>query len=148
MNKIFSFKRNIFGLIFLLISSSSFAQVEFLAKCGASSGNGYFFHDEIFNTAESAWDDDGLSNGKISLVKAGDSLDILFGDALGDNGYSSDGATVILLSTVGDIVRLGAFHDNYTDVFSFNMADKEVIWTSHKGGPFSKKVAIYRAECL
>jgi len=145
---LYKYSPNIFFTLLLLFPFSSSAQVEFVAKCGASKGNGYFFQDEIFHPAASEWADDGISNGKISLVTAGEDLDILFGDALGDNGYGNDGATVILLSTVGDILRVGAFHDNYTDIFSFNMADKEVIWTSHKGGPFSKKVAIYRAECL
>ena len=134
-------------LIVVFASQITLAQDGIIVSCGASSGTGYFIQDPIFFNQPSEWADDGISNGKISLIKLGDEWDILFGDALGDAGYRQQGATVIPLTEVGGLLTVGVFHQNFTDIYSFNIEAKEVIWTSHKGGPLIKKVAIYRASC-
>ncbi|PWL35002.1 MAG: hypothetical protein DCO97_11565 [Marivita sp. XM-24bin2] len=52
----------------ILIPSAVAAQDGVIARCGASEGQGYFFHDPIMNPSGPEWADDGISNGKILLV--------------------------------------------------------------------------------
>lgn len=123
------------------------ASAEVVAHCGASQGTGYFFHDERFNPTGPDWAEDGMSNGRIILVRDGDDWDILFSDAVGSFGYRQDGATVLLVGNNGDFLTIGAFHPNYVDTYTFDLSGLEVVWTSHKTGTAIQKVAIYRADC-
>jgi hypothetical protein len=117
-----------------------------IARCGASDGMGYFF-DEVSNGyTGSPWQKDGISNGKIVLVRLGEEWDIQFDDAIGAAGYRNDGARVIPLGGDGKILRVGAFHENYVDIYSFDIVGKKVAWTSSKNFPFAK-VGAYLAEC-
>ena len=118
-----------------------------LARCGASKGAGYFFHDEIWNPSGPEWTEDGLSNGKIVLIRLGDEWDILFDDTLGASGYRNDGAGVLPLGAAKNMLTVGVFHPNYSDIFTFDFEGSEVVWTSHKIGTPIAKVAIYRSEC-
>ena len=79
----------------------------------------------VFNSEPSGWHKDGINNGRIILTKDGDNWDILFGDAAGSSGYRSDGATVILLAWTDEFIRLGAFANNYSDVYNFNLKEQE-----------------------
>jgi hypothetical protein len=118
-----------------------------LARCGASAGQGYFFYDEVMNPQGPSWKRDGISNGHILLVKLGQEWDIQFGDSIGAYGFRQDGAEVIPLGSANGLLTVGAFHPNYTEIYTFNLISKEVLWTSHKIGTAITKVAIYRAEC-
>lgn len=118
-----------------------------VARCGASSGNGYFFWDELFNPEGPEWAEDGIANGNIVLVRLGDEWDIQFDDTAGAYGYRQDGATVLVLGAHAGKLRVGAFHSNYSDVYTFNFLGREVVWRTHKTGTLIGKVAIYRAEC-
>jgi hypothetical protein len=93
------------------------------------------------------WADDGISGGKIILVRLGNEWDIQFDDAFGASGYRQDGATVLVLGAADGKLTVGAFRGTYTEIYTFNFDGREVIWTSHKTGTFLPKVAIYRAEC-
>jgi hypothetical protein len=123
------------------------AQDGVLITCGASIGTGYFFKDDLTNPNGPSWEEDGISSGKIVLVKLGDEWDIQFDDAAGAYGYRQDGAAVLLLSQNDGMMTIGAFHPNYADVYTFNFEQGEVLWSSHKIGTAIKKAAIYRAEC-
>lgn len=123
------------------------AQEGAIARCGASSGQGYFFWDELTNPDGPNWDDDAISNGKIVLIRLGDEWDIQFDDVAGASGYRQDGATVLVLGDNGTKLVVGAFRGTYSDVYTFDFTGRSVTWTSHKLGPIVAKVAIYQAEC-
>lgn len=119
-----------------------------IARCGASKGQGYYFKDPTFNPSGPNWTDDGLSNGKIILVRLGDEWDIQFDDFVGASSYRQQGAAVIPLSDVsGAFITIGAFAGTYTEIYTFDIQENEVVWTSHKTGTPIKKVAIYRSSC-
>ncbi|CUJ83011.1 hypothetical protein RUE5091_00059 [Ruegeria denitrificans] len=130
-----------------LVAQIGYAQEGVLARCGASKGTGYFFKDELVNPDGPEWADDGISKGKIVLVKLGDEWDIQFDDTAGSYGYREDGATVFPVGSSGSKLTIAAMHPNYSDIYTFNFAEGEVLWTSHKIGTATTKVAIYRAEC-
>lgn len=118
-----------------------------LARCGASKGDGYYFKDKLFNPNGPTWNEDGISKGKIVLVRLGDEWDIQFDDAVGAYGYRQDGAAVVLLNANAGFMTIGASRDTYVDVFTFSLESNEVVWSTHKTGTPIKKVAIYRAPC-
>jgi len=88
-----------------------------------------------------------MSKGRIVLVKLGEEFDIQFDDAAGSYGYREDGASVFLLGVLNGKMTVGAMHNNYTAIYTFNFVEKEVLWSSHKIGSLVTKVAIYRADC-
>ncbi len=126
---------------------SAIAAEGVLARCGASKGYGYFLYDEIMNPKGPSWNEDGISDGKILLVKLGDEWDIQFGDTVGEYGYRQDGAKVIPLGGADGKMTIGAFAGSYTDVYTFDFTQKEVVWSSHKIGTPIPKVGTYRANC-
>lgn len=65
------------------IFSVANAQDGALIRCGASAGQSYFFKDDVFTRERSNWEEDGISSGKIVLIKLGEEYDILFDDAAG-----------------------------------------------------------------
>jgi hypothetical protein len=136
----------VFGIICACNAAAQDSQGA-LMRCGASVGSSYFFHDPLYDPKGPNWQDDGISKGKIILVKLGDEWDIQFDDANGAYGYREDGATVMILGQADGKMTVGAFHPNYTDIYTFNVADSEVVWSSHKIGTAVTKVAIYRADC-
>lgn len=131
----------------ILIPGAVAAQDGVIARCGASEGQGYFFHDPVMYPNGPEWADDGISNGKLLLVRLGEEWDIQFGDTIGEYGYRQDGATVFPVGQTEDILTIGAFRGTYVDMYTFNFSNNEVLWTSHKIGTAIAKVGIYRAEC-
>ena len=83
--------------------------LEVMAMCGASSGTGYFFKDTLYNPEGGRWLDDGISNGQITLVRDGESYDILFmmQSEEPDTG-EKDGAQVFMLHSGEKFIRVGA----------------------------------------
>ena len=134
-------------IIMSIVIFATQARAEILMHCGPSKGQGYFFNDPTFNPNPSGWHEDGMSKGRIILSKEGEDWDILFGDAAGGSGYRSDGATVIPLASNEKFIRIGAFADNYSDVYNFNLVEKTVVWSSNKSGPLMGKVAVYFSDC-
>ncbi len=134
------------GLITSLCPSLAIAD-GVLARCGASFGTGYFFHDDVTNPGGPEWSTDRITDGNLLLVRLGDEWDIQFGDSIGEYGYRQDGAEVIPLGQADGMLTVGAFRGTYTDIFTFDFEGDEVVWTSHKTGTVIKKVAVYRAEC-
>ena len=118
-----------------------------MAMCGPSKGRAYFFKDALYNPNGGTWTEDGMSNGQVTLVKDGDSYDILFGDAAGGSGYKQDGAQVFMLHSGEKFIRVGAFAGNYADIYNFDREDNKLVWSSNKSGPFSGKVAVYESDC-
>ena len=114
-------------LCFVFITICSTVSAEVVMHCGASLGKSYFITDPIFNPEPSSWQEDGMSNGRIILTKEEDDWDILFGDALGSTGYRSDGASVVLLAVTDRFLRIGAFHQNYADIYNFDFAEKSCL---------------------
>ena len=118
-----------------------------LIRCGASSGHAYFFRDELMHPDGPSWEKDGMSAGKIILVKLGEEWDIQFDDSVGSYGYRADGARVFPLGFSDTHIMVGAFAEGYADIYSFDMATREVAWTSSKLGPLIPKAAVYHAKC-
>lgn len=118
-----------------------------IARCGASSGQSYIFKDAGTNPEGGRWVQDGMSGGKIILVRLGDEWDIQFDDALRAYSYRQDGAKVFVVMKSEGLLTVGAFHANYTDLYTFDLINHEVAWTSNKHGPMLPKVSAFFATC-
>lgn len=117
-----------------------------LIRCGASSGHSFFFKSPL-NPSGPDWGADTLSNGKIVLIRLGNEWDIQFDDAIGSFGYRQDGAEVFPLMESGSLLTVGAFNEEYVDIYTFDFDNKVVGWTSNKHGPIVPKSAAYSATC-
>lgn len=118
-----------------------------IAMCGASEGISYNFRDDIVNPDGPDWSNDEISDGQITLVQSGDQFDILFGDAMRATSYSSDGAQVVLLHWGNQFIRVGAFSNEYADIYNFDRIISQVAWSSNKSGPILGRVAVYVSDC-
>lgn len=136
-------------IAFALISQAVSAQTTdgVILRCGASSGQGYFFKDETTNPDGPYWSNDAITNGKIVLVRYGQEWDILFDDSVGSYGYRQDGAKVIPLLDKPGMLVVGAFGSAYVDIFTFDFANRELAWSSNKLGPIVPKVSVLVATC-
>ena len=65
----------------------------------------------------------------------------------GSSGYRQDGAQVIILHFGDKFIRVGAFADNYTDIYNFDRLEKKLAWSSNKTGPLMGKVSVYESNC-
>lgn len=135
------------NVLSFLPQDASSEPIKVLFSCGASDGYGYYFSDPVFNPNGPNWTKDGIKNGAITLVAQGADFDILFSDTVGGAGYRSDGANVVFLGGNDRFYRVGAFHANYSDIYTFDAVGKKVVWSSNKSGPLSSKVVVYEASC-
>ena len=94
----------------------------------------------------SAYHDEGVYCALVCCT-GGEEGDILFGDAVGSTGYRQDGAQVIILHFGDKFIRVGAFADNYTDIYNFDRLEKKLAWSSNKSGPLMGKVSVYESNC-
>jgi hypothetical protein len=44
-------------------------------------------------------------------------------------------------------LTVGAFHPNYVEIYTFDLVNKVVGWTSNKHGPIAPKVSAFSATC-
>ena len=130
----------------VLLNCPNVSTAQTLIKCGASFGHGHFFAHETWNPDGASWSEDAISSGSIRLTLSGDQFDIEFGDAVGGSSYIGDGAQVIRLASNDDFLTIGAFHANYSDIYTFDLNNNSVAWSSHKIG-LIPKAATYAADC-
>ena len=117
-----------------------------LMRCGASTGHSFVFKG-LFNPEGPNWTNDGISNGKIVLIRLGDEWDIQFDDIVGAFSYRQDGAQVFPLLENENILTVGAFGASFVDIYTFDFTNKVVGWTSNKHGPIVARTAAYSATC-
>lgn len=139
-----------FCLSLLAASSASLpalagGQNNVIISCGASSGYSLYLGSEAPESGR--WVADGMSNGQIHLSYIGDGWDIAFTDAFGSYSYRQDGALVTALEISDGFISVLAAHQNYVDVYAFDLAQKQVAWTSTKTGTPVPKVSAMRATC-
>ena len=54
---------------------------------------------------------------------------------------------MILLHFSDKYICVGAFHNNFADIYHFDRETFEVVWSSNKSGPITGKVAVYVSKC-
>lgn len=128
------------------------AQAETVTVCGASKGQSYFFQG-LLNTSP-GWKDDGISNGKIELVRDRGNIDIFYADTVGSRSMRADGFEILAIpQPTPEFVMVVAINlttgivEHY--LFQLDRAGNgTVLWGSIKGGgaPIAKS-GLYRSEC-
>ena len=95
---------------------------ETIASCEGLKGQSYYPNIGMFTDKDtSGWQDDGISNGKTSVIKNGNSFDILFVDTLGDINSSKDqGAEIRLVMLDQDSFSISSlFLGASVEIYSF-----------------------------
>ncbi|MBJ7578264.1 hypothetical protein JHC09_10250 [Devosia sp. MC532] len=140
--------RFIIAIFLLVFPVQVLAQDGVLISCGHSEGHGYFFRDNFLNPEGPGWEEDRIGNGKISLIRLGEEWDIGFDDTIGGSSYRKDGATVIPLAITERFVMVSAILiGSYADIYTFDLQDRIVVWSSQKVGTLIPKVATLVAKC-
>ena len=135
------------GLALLASRTNGAAGDGAILRCGASEGTGYFFRHAFWYPEGPSWEADKISNGEITLVHLGDEWDILLNSAAGVSGYREEGVTVSLMAARDQFLMVGAFSAEFVEIYTFDLEQREVAWTSNRIGPLPPKAAVYRAEC-
>jgi hypothetical protein len=107
-------------LLVFLISSPLYAET--IASCEGLKGQSYYPNIGMFTDKDtSGWQDDGISNGKTSVIRNGNSFDILFVDTLGDINSSKDQGAEIRLVMIdqNSFSITTAFLNASVEVYSF-----------------------------
>lgn len=130
----------------LLVSTQSSAKT--LITCGESQGYSYYFAGNLVPKDKSGWVKDGFSTGKIALTVSGETIDILFSDATGMRSASSNGAKVVTLDTSkSSVTVLVLYPKETTEIYTFNLVKKYVVWSQQKYGNSIQKGAMFVAAC-
>ena len=130
-------------LVALMLMIGSPAGAEVLLHCGASKGKTFYFS---YGSQPAEWIEDRISNGRIILTRDGNDWDILFNDASSQSDYRADGATVLLLFRDERYIRVGAFDEEYSDIYNFDFKDRVGAWSSSKS-TLMGKVGVYFSDC-
>jgi len=133
--------------VFLCTQASS----ETIISCGESSGYSYFFEGGLVpKNSAGNWTEDGIKGGGISLVKAGEELDLLYKDASSRLvSTRADGGQVIMLGSHDGIINILVVYPNITsEFFTFDTKNKVFVSSTHKYGDLSiRKVSSMSGLC-
>ncbi len=144
--KTFSMTVGLASMLFL--SSPSYGDT--IIECGESEGWFYYIEDDVYVSAEdSGWSRDTISQGGIALtVSPDDELDILFKDTEGMKSALSYGAKIVPVGQVDDTISvLVLYPPKTTELYTFHLKRKFVLWSQHKFGSLINKAGTLRAEC-
>ena len=109
-------------LLSIIFISSLAINAETIASCEGLKGQSYYPNIGMFTDKDtSGWQDDGISNGKVSVIKNGNSFDILFVDTLGDINSSKDqGAEIrIVMLDQNSFSLTSVFLNASVEIYSF-----------------------------
>lgn len=133
--------------IFLCTQASS----ETIISCGESSGYSYFFEGGLIpKNSAGNWEKDRIKGGGISLVDAGEELDLLYKDASSRLvSTRADGGQVIMLGSHDGIINILVIYPNITsEFFTFDTKNKVFVSSTHKYGNLGiRKVSSMSGLC-
>jgi hypothetical protein len=138
--------RTILASILLALSDQP-AHSEVLRTCGASSGWAYYLAGGVVQQDDAGWQEDGISNGGVMLLRDGENWDIVYTDATGSRSARADGGRVVMLTenTSGVVVLVA--YPTVQETYLFSATRSEVVWTQIKAAGLADKGAVFRAAC-
>jgi len=139
--------------VFLIMLPTTVVQGETISVCGGSVGQSFFFSGPL-NKNQSGWQQDGISNGKIELVRDREQYDIFYADAVGSRSMRADGfeitaipqplaefRTLLAINSSTGIVEHYLFHLD-------RAGNGTLLWGSVKGGgAVIAKSGLYKSDC-
>ena len=136
----------------VLVSLAVSARAEIIARCGASSGQGWYFAGPLVPQGESGWSEDALSKGGFLLIMDGDEPDIVTTDVAGTRSSRADGAHVMFVpgTKSGFRVVLLVYPAGTVEHFLFQLdraGNGTVAWGTVRGAGLLQKSSLFVAKC-
>lgn len=140
----------------LFISVVSFsAYAENIAVCGASQGYAYSALRKMTKENDAGWHQDGISNGKFTLLKKQDgTLDILsvttFSDVFGVISDAEEGVKIVLNGLSNESATIVALHPEVVATYVFqklNNGKYQVMYTRAKAESPFPEISGFVADC-
>lgn len=132
----------------LLAGTSAHADTQILFECGGSSGHAFYPPSIFVEAPEGEWIEDGISNGRIQLVRSGDELDLLHLDALGMTSARSYNAEILVLDvTDKHLTVLVNYEGGAKEMYTYDPQAQSLYWSQHKFGVMIDKVASFTSDC-
>lgn len=138
----------------LQLQEARASELSILARCGPSTGRSYYFEGGFVGPGQGGWRDDGISDGRLSIVlNEQGQLDIWSKDALNPlQSYLKEGYRVALVKfdEKSRTMILRASGPMFAESYQLRVNDLGVgtlVWTQSKITPAITKTAVMQAEC-
>ncbi len=139
-------------LVAALLALAGSALADTITRCGASSGQGWYFAGPVVPQSEDGWSKDTLSKGEFLLIVDGDKPDIVTTDVAGTRSSRADGALAIFVpgTKSGFKVVLLVYPAGTVEHFLFQLdraGNGTVAWGTVRGGGLLQKISLFVAKC-
>ncbi len=136
----------------VLVALAVSVRAETITRCGASSGQGWYFAGPAVPQSEAGWSEDTLSTGEFLLIVDGDKPDIVTTDVAGTRSSRADGALAIFVpgTKSGFKVVLLVYPAGVVEHFLFQLdraGNGTVAWGTVRGGGLLQKSSLFVAKC-
>ncbi len=136
----------------VLVSQAVSARAEIITRCGASSGQGWYFASPFVPQDEVGWNEDAISKGGFLLIVDDDKPDIVTTDVAGTRSSRADGALAIFVpgTKSGFRVVLLVYPAGTVEHFLFQLdraGNGTVAWGTVRGGGLFQKSSLFVAKC-
>lgn len=102
------------------LAATNLAVAQEIASCRDPEGPTYFHFAGAEQKSAAGWTTDRIRGGRVSLVKAGDQLDILYSDIRAKPiSSNADGGKVVLLGYGQDAVTVLVHYQTSTEIYTF-----------------------------
>jgi hypothetical protein len=129
------------------------ANAQVVTRCGASAGHEYYFAGGLVPLKKAGWTAGGISEGSTILMRAGDSFEMVFSDALGRSmSATEDGGVLVVISNTPESIALVVSYPGKsieTWIFKLDETGRgEVTFSQARyNGTLSSKHSLFRASC-
>ena len=138
-------------LVAALVSLAVSVRAEIITRCGASSGQGWYFAGPIVPQGEAGWSKDAISKGRFLLVVDGDKPDIITADVEGTRSSRDDGAHVMFVPGTKSGFRVVLLvYSGVVEHFLFQLdraGNGTVAWGTVRGAGLLQKSSLFVAKC-
>ncbi len=136
----------------VLVSQAVSARAEIITRCGASSGQAWYFASPFVPQDEVGWSKDTLSKGEFLLIVDGDKPDIVVTDVAGTRSSRADGAFAMFVpGTKSGFKLVLLVHPAGTvEHFLFQLyraGNETVAWGTVRGAALLQKSGLLVAKC-
>ncbi len=128
------------------------ALADTITRCGASSGQGWYFASPFVPQDEVGWNEDAISKGGFLLIVDNDKPDIVTTDVAGTRSSRADGALAIFVpgTKSGFKLVLLVYPAGTVEHFLFQLdraGNGTVAWGTVRGGGLFQKSSLFVAKC-
>ncbi len=136
----------------VLVALAVSVRAETITRCGASSGQGWFFAGPTTPQGEVGWHQDTVSKGFLLIVD-GDKPDIVYSDTAGPRSSRADGASVMFVPGTNSgfklvllVYQAAGTVEHY--LFQLDRAGNgSVAWGTARGSSLVLNSSLFVAKC-